>query len=41
MLRLLASRKVVPGQPWQALKSRLALNASVERDGAWKTVPAA
>ncbi len=24
-----------------ALKSRLALNASVERDGAWKTVPAA
>jgi len=23
-----------------ALKSRLALNASVERDGAWKTVPA-
>jgi H+-transporting ATPase len=25
----------------KALKSRLALNASVERDGAWKTVPAA
>ena len=24
-----------------ALKSRLALNASVRRDGAWKTVPAA
>ena len=24
----------------EALKSRLALNASVERDGAWKTVPA-
>ena len=24
-----------------ALKSRLALNASVERDGAWKTIPAA
>ena len=24
-----------------ALKSRLALNASVKRDGAWKTVPAA
>src|ERR1035441_1317135 len=24
-----------------ALKSRLALNASVQRDGAWKTVPAA
>src|ERR1700723_2486689 len=23
-----------------ALKSRLALNASVERDGSWKTVPA-
>ena len=25
----------------KALNSRLALNASVERDGAWKTVPAA
>jgi H+-transporting ATPase len=24
-----------------ALKSRLALNASIQRDGAWKTVPAA
>jgi len=27
--------------PLAALKSRLALNASVRRDGAWKTVPAA
>jgi hypothetical protein len=41
MRRLPTFRRAALRLPWRPLKSRLALNASVQRDGAWKTVPAA